>query len=94
MAAMMVSVTARSTSAVGSLPWNALRSTGGPAWTLSVLRGKSRSFFSLAYGGIASLAPHWATGMTGALVSNATRAAPVLPCMGHMSGSRVRVPSG
>ena len=40
----------------------------------------------MAYGGIASLAPHCATGMTGALVSSATRAAPVLPCIGHMVG--------
>lgn len=91
---MMTSVASRRTSGVGSMPWNRERSTGGPACTWSVLRGKSRSLFSLAYGGIARLAPHCATGMTGAFVINATRAAPVLPAIGHMSGSRVRVPSG
>jgi len=39
-------------------------------------------------------APHWATGMTGAPVMSAMRAAPVLPVIGHSPGSRVMVPSG
>lgn len=89
---MMCAVTSRSTSAVGSLPYQSVRSTGGPTSTRWVLRGSQLGFF--AYGGRNSLPPHWATGMTGALVSSATRAIPVLPAIGHWSGSRVRVPSG
>ena len=46
------------------------------------------------YGGTARFAPHCATGMTGTFVSSATLAAPVLPFIGHIPGSRVRVPSG
>ena len=41
-----------------------------------------------------SCGPHWATGITGQPVVNAIRAAPVLPVIGHRSGSRVSVPSG
>ena len=44
----------------------------------------------LAYGASISCGPHWATGMTGAPVARATRAAPVLPTIGHSCGSRVR----
>ena len=39
-------------------------------------------------------APHCPMGTTGAPVAMARRAAPVLPVMGHCSGSRERVPSG
>ena len=39
-------------------------------------------------------APHCPMGTTGAPVAMARRAAPVLPVMGHWSGSRERVPSG
>ncbi len=41
-----------------------------------------------------SCGPHWATGTTGAPEASAIRAAPVLPTIGHRSGSRVIVPSG
>ena len=41
-----------------------------------------------------SCAPQCATGITGAPVVRASRAAPVLPTIGHRSGSRVAVPSG
>ena len=41
-----------------------------------------------------SWAPHCASGMTGAPVASAMRAAPVLPVIGHSPGSRVIVPSG
>ena len=41
-----------------------------------------------------SCAPHCPMGSTGAPVRMARRAAPVLPVMGHRSGSRESVPSG
>lgn len=95
-AVMMSSVASRSTSAVSSCPWYRVRSTGGPAATVTLCRGKR---FNLPlpprpYGGMISWAPQCATGMTGAPVISATRAAPLLPVIGQTSGSRVRVPSG
>ena len=56
------------------------------------LRGKRWGFF--VYGGRIACAPHWPTGTTGQPVSNAIRAAPDLPRIGHRSGSRVIVASG
>ena len=68
------------------------RSTGSPTVIVIVLRGNRSGFF--AYGASSSWAPHWATGITGQPVASAIRAAPVLPAIGHRSGSRVMVPSG
>ena len=66
--------------------------TGGPASMRMCLRGNGFGVF--VYGGSSSCAPHWPTGITGAPVSRAIRAAPDLPVIGHRSGSRVSVPSG
>ena len=57
-----------------------------------VLRGKSFNFFE--YGAKTNCAPQCATGITGAFVASAIRAAPVFPSMGQRSGSLVSVPSG
>ena len=38
--------------------------------------------------------PQWAIGMSGMSPASASRTAPVLPRIGHSSGSRVSVPSG
>src|SRR5690606_36327241 len=92
MASMMSLVADFNTSDVRSRPTYADRSTGGPARIVIVLRGSRLTF--LAYGASNSWTPHCATGITGAPVARAIRAAPVLPTIGHRPGSRVIVPSG
>ncbi len=92
-ASMIRSVAAASTSA----------STGGRAGRRQVDRrarprrgrvcgGSSRG--TLPYRRQQRCAPHCPIGTTGHPVSSAIRAAPVLPRIGHRSGSRVSVPSG
>ncbi len=97
-AVMMSSVASLSTWAVSSWPWYLLRSTAGPAATTTRWRGNRLNLLfpppPRPYGGMISCAPQWATGMTGAPVISATRATPLLPVIGHRSGSRVSVPSG
>jgi hypothetical protein len=69
-----------------------LRSIGGPATTVTGVCGTGRSLW--VRGSNSFCGPHIATGTTGALVASQTRAAPVLPRMGHSSGSLVVLPSG
>ena len=88
---MIRSVASRSTAGVSFLPWRSSRSTGAPARIRISLRGKS--FGLRAYGASSSLGPHCAHGITGHPVVSPIRAAPVLPTIGHRSGSRVIVPS-
>ena len=64
-------------------------SPGGLAAIRIVLRGNSLSFFYLK--GSMSWAPQCATGIMGALVVRASRAALVLRTIGHRSGSRLAV---
>jgi hypothetical protein len=77
---------------VGEAPANRPRSTGGPATTVTGMRG--RRFTLLVRGSNIFSGPHIAMGITGAPVARASRAAPVLPRIGHRSASRVVVPSG
>ena len=92
MSSMIRSVAWRSIAGVSGRPRRSSRSTGGPAFMEIVLRGNSRGRF--AYGARMWFAPHCAIGMTGTPEASAMRAAPVLPVIGHRSGSRVMVPSG
>ena len=90
---MITSVISCSTRTVGSLPRNALRSIGSPTEMTCLGRGISRTFF--LYRSNCCCTPHCASGITGTSgTSVASRAAPVLPAIGHPSGSRVTVPSG
>ena len=66
--------------------------TGGPASIRMCLRGNGLGVF--VFGGSSRCAPHWPTGITGAPVSRAIRAAPDFPVISRRSGSRVSVPSG
>ena len=91
-AAMIRSVAAATTALVCSWAARSLRSTGSPTFMVTVLRGNRSGFF--AYGASTSCAPHCPIGMTGQPVSSAIRAAPDLPVIGHVAGSRVIVPSG
>jgi hypothetical protein len=85
-------VASRKTVGVSGFPDRSDSSTGGPAFIRMTLRGNSLG--RRAYGARMSCGPHCATGMTGHPVVSAMRAAPVLPTIGHSSGSRVSVPSG
>ena len=76
---------------MGAAPAQRDRSTGGPATTVTGVRGRSRSF--LVRGSKSCCGPHITIGTTGAPVASHRRAAPVLPRMGHRSGSLVVVPS-
>ena len=69
------------------------RSTGGPAMTR---HRRARAQADLAGARVEDplRRPTSTTGITGAPVASASRAAPVLPRIGHRSGSRVVVPSG
>jgi hypothetical protein len=89
---MIAAVAARSAFADVCWPAHCDRSTGGPAIVRTVLRGNSLSFL-LPYGRM-SYVPQCATGITGAPVARASRAAPVLDTIGHRLGSRVAVDSG
>jgi len=80
------------TSAVRGSARRSSRSTGSPTDITTRVRGRSRGF--LEYGGSSSCAPHCPTGRTGDPVSSPIRAAPDLPVIGHICGSRVMVPSG
>ena len=93
-AAINRSVAMRSVSVLtsASTRWLSGVPTGGPATTCIVLRGRSRSL--RPYGAITSCAPQIPSGISGAPVASAMRAAPVLPVIGHRSGSLVIVPSG
>ena len=84
---MIRSVASLTTLGVRGLASRSSRSTGSPAFIVICLRGNRCGFF--AYGARISCAPHWPTGITGQPVSSAIRAAPVLPRIGHRSGSRV-----
>ena len=90
---MITSVTSRSDlAATAASPSYAKRSIGAPAETITGVRG--RSLILRVIGLWMACAPHCAIGMTGAPVISASRAAPVLPCIGQRSGSFVQVPSG
>lgn len=89
---MMASVISSRVALVGVEPAHRLRSTGGPATTVTGMRG--RRLNRLVRGSKSFSGPHMTTGTTGAPVASASRAAPVLPFIGHSSGSRVVVPSG
>ena len=67
------------------------RFTGSPTSIRSVLRGSSLGKW-ICGPYISSWAPHCPIGTTGHPVRRAIRAAPVLPAIGHRSGSRVIVP--
>ena len=77
---------------VGAAPAHRDRSMGGPAITVTGVPGRSLSFF--VRGSKIRSGPHMTTGMTGAPVTSHNRATPVLPRIGHRSGSLVVVPSG
>ena len=89
---MMASVICSSTARLGCSPAHRDRSIGWPAVTLTGVRGRTLNL--LVRGSKTRSAPQFAIGITGAPVSRASRAAPVLPRIGHRSGSRVVVPSG
>src|SRR5205814_6888945 len=89
---MIASVISPSTWVDGSRPAHRDRSSGGPATTVTGVRGRSRSFFVRT--SKIRCGPHITTGTTGAPVASQSRATPVLPRMGHRSGSLVVVPSG
>lgn len=93
MARMIRSVAAATVAAVTGRACRSARSTGGPKriW-MRVRRGEIRG--TLVYGASSSCGPHCAIGMTGQPDCRASRAAPVLPRIGHCSGSRVSEPSG
>src|SRR5690606_20505510 len=73
-------------------PRNSDRSTGSPTLTWMVLRGNRLIF--LPYRGITFWVPQCESGISGMSASSAIRTAPVLPRIGHRSGSLVREPSG
>ena len=67
------------------------RSTGGPATTVTVLRGNG---WGRPSGDSRSCVPQFATGITGTPVTSAIRPMPFFAFIGHSSGSAVNVPSG